>query len=161
VLFGLLSLFVVPAPGARTAVEVSGTLVSVSQPQLGYGDMGIVLEDGRRYYVNRADEVEYFAWEEMLADVRAGDTIYLTVVPPLAWRLMGVEPGRPLPVAGIRTAREVYMDPAISAETWTAQTVFSRMAGSSLLVLALCVLPEFLRLLRHRPPATAVGLWAK
>jgi hypothetical protein len=157
-MFGLLSLFVVPAPNARTAIEVSGTVASVSQPHPDYGDIGIVLEGGQSFYVNRADQVANIDWEQMLSDLHPGDMVYLTVVPPLAWQWMGEKEVRQLPVAGIRTASVVYMDPAISAERWTAQAVFSRLAHVSLVVLVVCLLPELLRMFRTRPPADAVGM---
>lgn len=157
-LFGTLSLFVVPAPSARTAVEVSGTLVSVSQPHPEYGDMEIVLDGGRSYYVNRANEVAYFAWQQMLSEVQPGDRVYLTIVRPLAWLLMGDENANHLPVAGVRTMQVVYMDPAIPADTWTAQAVFSWLAGILFLVVVMCALPDLVRLFRRRPPATVVGL---
>jgi hypothetical protein len=157
-MFGGLSLFVVPSPNASTAVEVSGALVSLSCPHPEYGDMGIVLDGGQSYYVNRADQIEYFAWERMLSDVRRGDTVYLTVVTPLAWRLMGGGDVQPLPVAGVRTYSTVYMDPAISADTWTAQATFQRVAGLSLLVLVMCVLPALIRVFKHRPPTSAVAV---
>lgn len=155
--FGVLSLFVVPAPSASTAVEVSGTLVSLSRPHPEYGDMGIVLDGGRSYYVNQANEVEYLAWEQMLSEVQPGDQVYLTVVTPLAWRLRGDKGAKRLPVAGIRTANAVYMDPAVSADRWTAQATITNLAGVSLLTLVLCMLPELVRLFKPRPPAKAVG----
>lgn len=153
-----LSLFVVPAPTAEMAVEVSGTLLSVSPPHPEYGDMGIVLDGGRSYYVNRADEVEYFAWEQMLSDLHPGDTVYLTVVTPLIWRWMGTGDSQHLPVAGVRTANTMYMDPSISADTWTAQSRFKAVAGLSLLLLGICLLPELVRRFKHRPPAETVGV---
>jgi hypothetical protein len=156
-IFVLLSLFVVPVPGASNSVEVSGALVSLSHPHPKYGDMGIVLDGGRSYHVNRADQVEYFAWQQMLSEVHPGDRVYLTVVTPLAWRLVGDGSPQHLPVAGIRTASAVYMDPAISADTWTAQAVFSNVAIISLLILVICLLPGFIRLFKRRPPLNAVG----
>lgn len=157
-IFGILSLFVVPAPGASNSVEVSGTLVSLSRPSPEYGDMGIELDGGRSYYVNRADQVGYFAWEQMLSEVHPGDQVYLLVVTPLAWRLVGDGVPEHLPVAGIRTAHVVYMDPAISADTWTAQAVFSSLAIIALLILVICLLPGFMRLFKHRPPLNAAGV---
>jgi hypothetical protein len=157
-MFGALSLFVVPAPDANTAVEVSGTLVSLSPPHPEYGDFGIVLDRGRSYYVNRADQVEYFAWEQMLSDVHVGDTVYLTVVTPLITRLMGDRDRQHLPVAGIRTASEVYMDPAISADIWTARSTFQSVASLSLFLLVTCLLPELIELFKHHPPTNAAGV---
>ena len=155
---GILALFVVPAPSARTAVQVSGTLVSLSRPQSQQGDLGIVLDNGQSYYVNRVGEADYFAWEEMLADVQPGDRLYLTVVHPLAWRLAGTEGARHLPVAGIRSEDTVYMDPAISADLWTAQARFCRAGGITLLILMLCMLPDLMRWLRRRRPASALSV---
>lgn len=155
---GILVLFVVPAPTDRTAVQVSGIVVSLSRPQTKYGDMGIVLDNERSFYVNRADEVDYFAWEQMLSDVQPGDRLYLTAVPPFAWRLMGTEGAKHLPVAGIRTERVVYMDPAISADLWTAQERFCRAGGLSILVLMICMLPDLMRWFKHRRPANALGV---
>jgi hypothetical protein len=153
-----LSIIVVPAPTAGTATEVSGTLLSVSSPNPEYGDMGIVLDDGQSYYVNRATEVGYFAWEQMLSEVHPGDTLHLTAVAPLPWRWMGARHSQPLPVAGVRTASTVYMNPAISADTWTAQARFEAVAGLSLLLFGLCLLPEIVRRFRPRPPTNTVAV---
>lgn len=155
---GILALFVVPAPSARTAVQVSGILVSASRPQAKQGDLGIVLDNGQSYYVNQAGRADYFAWEEMLSDVRPGDRLYLTVVRPLAWRLVDTEGARHSPVAGIRSEGTVYMDPAISADRWTAQARFCRAGGISLLILVLCMLPDLTRWFRHRRPVSALGV---
>lgn len=155
--FGL-SLIVVPAPTTTTATEVSGTLLWASSPHPDYGDMGIVLDSGRRYYVNHAAEVGYFAWQQMLSEVHPGDTLYLTIVTPLLWRWTGAPHNQPLPVAGIRTASTVYMDPAISAGTWTAQARFETAVVLSLLLLGLCLLPEITRQFRPRPPTNTVAV---
>jgi hypothetical protein len=89
--------------------------------------------------------------------VQPGDQVYLAVVTPLAWRLVGDKDVQHLPVAGVRTLNTVYMDPAMSAAAWTAQAVVSGLAGMSLLTFVLCLLPELVRILRPRPPAKAVG----
>ena len=81
--FGLLEIFVVPAPSNRTSAEVTGILISMSRSHPDYGDIGIVLDNGQRYYINRADEVAYLNWERMLAEVKPGDEVKLTVVTPL------------------------------------------------------------------------------
>lgn len=133
---GLLALFVVPAPDANTAVEVSGRLISISPPHPQYGDLTINFVDGRSYYVNRADEIAYFAWQRLLQEVNPGDLVTLTVVRPLAWRLPGAGDAPAWgPVAGVRTASTVYMDPAIAA-TWTAQAAFARSTAVFTLILA-------------------------
>ena len=157
-IFGALSLFVVPAPDANTAVEVRGTVVALSAPHPEYGDIGIVLDQGRSYYVNRVDEVEYFAWEQMISDVHVGDTVYLTVVTPIISRLMDAGDRQHLPVAGIRTANKVYMDPAISADKWTAQGTFKSVAGLSLLLLITCLLTELIDLFHQHPPTNAAAV---
>jgi hypothetical protein len=156
-LFGVLALFVVPAPHADTALEVSGALVSISRPQPAYGDMGIVLDNEQSYYVNRAMAVGHFAWKQMLSDVSPGEQVHLTVVSPLAWRLMGTEDTKHLPVAGIRTSEAVYMDPTISAELWTAQSRFSLISRISLLLFAMCYSPDLTRWFKHHRPPTSLG----
>jgi hypothetical protein len=154
VLSGLLALFVVPAPDANTAVEVSGRLQRISPPHPEYGDLTINLTDGRSFYVNRANEVAYFAWERLIEQVNPGDVLRLTVVRPLAWRLFGFlnAPG-PGPVAGVRTEAAVYMDPAIPAATWTAQATYVRSAVLLLAVL-LGLMAVFLRV---RVPRNSVS----
>ena len=140
VLSGLLALFVVPAPDGDTAVEVSGRLQRISPPNARYGDLTINLTDGRSYYVNRVNEADYFEWERLIAQVDPGDVVTLTVVRPLAWRILGFldKPGLG-PVAGVRTDATVYMDPAIAAATWTAQATFVRSAFLLLTVLLVLI----------------------
>ena len=150
-LFGVLALFVVPAPKAGAALEISGSVESISRPHPKYGDIGILLEAGGRYYINRADEIPYLDWEKMLSELKPGDEIQLTVVKPLAWHWLGDDTVAPMPVAGLRSGNIVYMDAAISAQTWTAQANFSQMAILSLLVLVLCLLPEVQ--IPHRQPS--------
>ncbi len=146
VLGGLLALFVVPAPDANTAVEVSGRLQDISPPHPEYGDLTINLTDGRSFYVNRANEVAYFEWERLIQEVNPGDVLLLTVVRPLAWRLFGsLNASGPGPVAGVRTEAAVYMDPAIPAATWTAQATYVRSAVLLLAVL-LGLIAVFLRM---------------
>lgn len=82
-MFFCFSLMIVPVPNSRTATHLTGTVACISRPHPTNGDMTIVLEDGRKFYVNHADEVEYFAWERLLREVRAGETIHLTAVQPL------------------------------------------------------------------------------
>jgi hypothetical protein len=123
----LLALFVVPAPSPETAVEVSGYTQHLSHPHPEYGDLSIILQDGRRYYVNRANEIPYFAWQRLLAEVQRGDIVTLTVVRPLAWRLLdGAGIVTPGPVAGVRTNERIYMDPQIPSTTWSAQQMATR-----------------------------------
>jgi hypothetical protein len=157
-MFGLLALFTVPSPSANTAFGVSGILVSISPPHPEYGDISIVLDGGRYYYINRANEIAGFDWEKMLSEVRPGDRVYLTAVTPLAWRWMGDVQQGSGPVAGIRTDDTVYLDAAIAAGSWTAQKQFSGIAIISLFVLIACVLPEFNRLFKQPPPASAIGV---
>lgn len=124
--FALLAIGTVPAPNERNTEVVSGRLTSISAPHPEYGDMGIVIEGGY-YYVNRANEVDYFEWEGLLAEVLPGDEIEVTVVRPLLWRWVnptgGVNQG---PLAGVRTTDKIYMDPTVAAQTWTAQAKFQR-----------------------------------
>jgi hypothetical protein len=155
--FGLLSLFTVPSPSANTAVDVSGVVVSISRPHPEYGDISIVLDNGRYYYINRANEITGFDWEKMLSEVGPGDTVYLTAVTPLAWRLVGNVQQGSGPVAGVRTDDTVYLDAAIAVDSWAAQKQFSGIAIISLLVLITCILPESHRLSKHHPPASAIG----
>jgi hypothetical protein len=103
--------------------------------------MGIVLDNGRSYYVNRAVQVEYFSWQEMLKEVKPGDQIHLTVAVPLVRRILGHRNTTFLPVAGIQTEDRLYMDPSVSAERWPAQTTFGRVAAVSFLTLLVCMLP--------------------
>lgn len=144
--FGLLAMFVVPAPNARSATDVADVLVSISRPSPEHGDMGIVLGNGRSYYINRANEIATFDWEKMLAEVQPGDKVYLTVVRPLAWRLLGDKAPANLPVAGVWTDESIYMDPVASAITGTAQATYRRVTLISLLVGMVCALPEVRRL---------------
>ena len=120
--FGFLALMIVPAPTANSAFVVSGQLASWGQPSAEGADLQIVLQDGRNFYVNRANEISHFNWQQMQKDVQVGDTIHLTVVKPLAWQLTTgtAEPQRG-PVAGITTDDTVYLDATIAAQTWTAQ----------------------------------------
>lgn len=151
-MFGLLALFVVPAPTSQTAVEVSGILKSMSVPHPDYGDIGIVLENGDSFYINRANEVANLDWQKMLAEVQPGDKLYLTAVRPLIWRLLDRDMSMNLPVAGVRTDETVYMDTAVASTTWTSQNQYSRMAVISLLILLIFLLPDFLRLFRRSLP---------
>ncbi len=156
VLYATLALMVVPAPNPSTAREVSGRLVRLDQPPPGGGDMLITLEGGRRYYVNRANEVGYFAWERLLNEVHPGDTLYLTVVRPLAWRLLGSQSAPAHgPLAGVRTDTTTYMDAGVSARTWEAQRQYQWRAVFALALVLLCVAPDLARRGRGRgqPPA--------
>ena len=149
-IFGLLFFFVVPAPSKRTAIEVSGILVSMSRPHPDDGDIGIVLDNGQRYYINRVDEISYLDWEKMLAEVQPGMEIHLTVVKPLAWRLLAKDTTTSLPVAGLRTADTVYMDTGIAAVTWDSQSKYCVIAITSFIVCLICLLPDLFRLLDRR-----------
>jgi len=141
-MFAILTLLVVPAPGAGTAFEVSGRLVSLSYPHPVSGDVNIQLGDGRRYYINRVNQAPV-DWEKMLLAAQPGSEVRLTAVIPLARRLVGGGTQTGLPVAGLQIDDVVYLDPAIAAVTWTAQARFRRIAGILLLGSALCFLPEF------------------
>jgi len=118
-LFFCFSLMIVPVPNSKTATQITGTVACISRPHPTNGDMTIVLEDGRKFYVNHAEEVEYFAWERLLREVRVGDRIQLTAVQ--RWGERWTEPGRAggyTPLAGIRTSSVIYMNDRISANTW-------------------------------------------
>ena len=120
--FGFMAMMIVPAPNANSAFEVTGQVAAISEPIAEGDDLQITLLDGRTFYVNRANEISYFDWQQLREEVQAGDTIHLTVVKPIAWQLStgDAEPQRG-PVAGIWTDDTVYMDTTIPAETWTAQ----------------------------------------
>lgn len=124
---GLLAIGTVPAPNARNSEEVTGKLLSASLPHPDFGDMSIILDNGRRFYVNRANEVDHFAWEEFLAETQPGDEVTLTTVNTLAKRWVGIG-GSVSPLAGIQTPEKVYMDPAVAARTWLSQAMFSTLA---------------------------------
>ena len=153
-MFLFLCLMAVPAPNPDTATPITGTVARITEPHPDYGDMSIILQDGRRFYVNRANEVEYFAWKRLLDEVRAGDRIHLTAVEPLAWRLWSPQdPGRSsafTPVAGVRTSTVVYMDERISARTWSTVTEAQQMALIAFAIVCLCFVPEMFRGLRRR-----------
>lgn len=153
------TLMVVPAPSPETAVEVSGKLAWFSRPHDSDGDLSIALDDGRRYYVNRAYEVAYFQWQRLLAEVRPGDTLHLTAVRPLAWRLSGAQFGY-TPLAGVRSDTTVYMDPAIPAAEWTGQRDIRNLMLGTLAVLGLCAAPELRHLLRGRAAGPQGGVAA-
>lgn len=156
-MFGILSLFVVPAPNIRSVTEISGNLISISKPNAEYGDIGIVLDNGQRYYINRANEIAQLDWKKMLAEVHPGDKIHLTVVTPLIWRMLPDGMKTDLPVAGVRTNDTIYMDPVISATTWTAQAKFAGIAVFSFAVFVICFLPDLLRVLRQRATLKVAG----
>jgi hypothetical protein len=93
-----------------------------------------------------------------LSAAHPGDEVHLTVVCPFARRLVGDGMQTRFPVAGVQIGDVVYMDPAISAAIWTAQTRFRRTAVILLLGSALSFLPEFRRLFKplyHLPIASA------
>ncbi len=132
-LFGALMFMTVPAPNKDNSVTVTGSVTHLSQPHPEYGDLTIILDQGREYYVNRANEVAYFNWQQLLEEVRPGDTLYLTVVRPLAWRLFSrAKAPTSGPVAGIRSTTTTYMNPAISAATWTSQKTFANVTMGTL-----------------------------
>jgi HAAS len=150
-LFFCFSLMIVPVPNSKTAAQITGTVACISRPHPTNGDITIALEDGRKFYVNRADEVEYFAWERLLREVRAGDTIHLTAVQPLGERW--IEPGRAggyTPLAGIRTSSVIYMDERISAHTWHGAGLALQMGLAALLITCLFSVPEISGLLGRR-----------
>lgn len=155
-LFGLGTLMVVPPPSDTTAVEVSGRLTRLGRPHPELGDLSIHLDGGRSYYVNRANEVEYFDWQRMHREVEVGDKVYLTVVRPLAWRIgSGSTPPSNGPVAGVRTDTTIYMDSSISAATWPGLHSMRNTTIAALLVLVVCASPELRRALQRPPTATA------
>jgi hypothetical protein len=150
-MFFCFSLMIVPMPNSKTATQITGTVACINRPHPTTGDMTIVLEDGRRFYVNHADEVEYFAWERLLREVTAGNTIHLTAVQPLGERW--IEPGRAggyTPLAGIRTSSAIYMDERISAHTWRGAGSVLQMALVALLITCLFSIPEISGLLGRR-----------
>ena len=126
--YGLLALGTVPAPNGRNAELVTGRVMQISAPHADYGGLSIVLEGGRYFYVNRADEVDHFAWEAFLSEVRPGDEVTLTAVSTVAKRWFGVTRSIS-PVAGVATADKVYMDSAVASRTWTAQAEFAKTAA--------------------------------
>ncbi|NJL61239.1 MAG: hypothetical protein HC903_04680 [Methylacidiphilales bacterium] len=144
-----LTFFVVPAPNSETATEVSGKLRRMSQPLLNSDDLQIKLDDGKVYYVNRANEAEYFNWRQLRQDVQQGDTLHLTVVRPLAWRIANPEiPQKSLaglPVAGIRTDSKIYMNPEIPAKTWKTQDIAQNYSILLFVAIGLCFSPEISR----------------
>jgi hypothetical protein len=156
-IFGVLSLFVVPAPNIRSATEISRNLISISKPHPEYGDIGIVLDNGQSYYINRANEITQLDWEKMLAEVHPGDEIHLTFVTPLIWRMLPDDMKTNSPVAGVRTNDTIYMDPVIPATTWTAQGKFVGIAIFSFVVFVLCLLLDLLRLLRQHTTLKVAG----
>lgn len=126
-MFGLLAIGTVPAPNARNSEKITGKLASASMPHPEFGDMSIVLDSGQRFYVNRANEVDHFAWEAFLAEIQPGDEVTLTTVKTLAkrWGIFGTAVS---PLAGVETAEKVYMDPAVAARTWLSQAMFATIA---------------------------------
>jgi len=154
-MFGLLAFFVVPAPNNRTAKEVTGVLVSMSQPHPKYGDITIALDNGKRYYINRATEVAHLDWEVMIAEVRPGDEVTLTTVTPLAWRMLSDEAKAIRPIAGLRTTDKIYLDSEIAATTWNSQGKYSIIAIFSLIALIGCLLPDLFRVFNRYPPIRA------
>ena len=154
-MFGVLAFFVVPAPNNHTATEITGTLVSISQPHPEYGDITIILDNGNRYYINRANEVVHLDWETMLAEVQPGDEVILTTVTPLAWRVLSDEAKTIQPLAGLRTTDKVYMDAEIAATTWNSQGKFGTIAIFSLIAFIVCLLPDFFRVFNRSIPLRA------
>ena len=155
-LFGLLSLFVIPAPDTHTEKEISGNWVYISRPLPEYGDIGIVLENEQGHYINRANEVTQFDWEIMISEIQSGEEIYLTIVTPLFWRLFNDDLKTNQTVAGVRSGNIVNMDPNISAITRTAQGKFSKIAIFASSILMICVLPDFVHLLRQYKPLITI-----
>jgi hypothetical protein len=144
-IFGVLTLFTVPRPSDRTAMEVTGMVTSIATPHPDYGDLNLVLAGDRKFYVNRANELNYFAWEQFLFEVHPGDTVHLMVVP--SWISRYFDSGSTAqPVAGVWTAGKMYMDPAVSAATWAAQGNFQSLTYLALGICILCLLPEILRI---------------
>jgi hypothetical protein len=149
-MFGILAFFVVPAPDNRTATEVTGILASMSRPHPEYGDISIVLDNGERYYINRANEIAYLDWEAMLAEVQPGDEVTLIAVKPLVWRILPDEARSIQPIAGLRTQDKVYMNAEIAATTWDSQGRFNVIAIFSFIAFIVCLLPDLFRLFnRH------------
>jgi hypothetical protein len=146
---GALTFFVVPAPNSETATEVAGKLQKMSQTVLDGDDLKIKLDDGRVYYVNRANEAKHLDLQKLRQDVQQGDTLYLKVVRPLAWRILNPEIPQSsqvgLPVAGIRTDNRVYMNPEIAARTWTTQSTAQNYSILLLIAIGLCFSPEIFR----------------
>ena len=111
--------------------------------------MTITLEDCRRFYVNRANEKEYFDWERLLHEVRPGDTIHLTAVQP--WASREVEPGQGItPLAGVRTDSVIYMDERIPARTWTAAKSVQQTALFAFAVTCMLLCPDMFGVLRRK-----------
>jgi hypothetical protein len=149
-LFGLTSFFMVPAPSPETATLITGTVSSISRPHPEYGDLSIRLRDGRNFYVNRANENELFAWEELLKEVKAGDTIHITAIDTWLTRDEMLGRGRAYsPVAGVRTDSKVYLDPDEMAEEWGAAPNMPLTIALTLLVVAACYAPELRRTMRN------------
>ncbi|MDJ0752291.1 MAG: hypothetical protein QNJ45_02150 [Ardenticatenaceae bacterium] len=139
--FGLLALGTVPAPSTRTATVVTGELVRATEPHPDYGDMSIILDGGRIFYVNRANELDYFDWRGFLNDVQPGEQVTLTAVDTLARRLVGFG-GEVRPVAGVQTVEKIYMDPAVSADRWVYQGRFMANSIIAVGILLLLLLPD-------------------
>ncbi len=152
--FGLLAAFTVPAPNARTAVEIVGTVTAITPPQAEFGDLAIMLDGNRHFYVNRATELDYFAWEQLLAEVHPGDRLHLTTVKPFIFRFLG-SAADPQPVVGVWTVEKIYLNPEISAEAWTAQRTFSTLTLVSVILGICCIVPNMMRIVSVRLPLTS------
>lgn len=148
------SVMIVPAPTPGNSRVITGKVASISPPDPELGDMLFTLEDGRQFYVNRADEVEYFQWERLLQDVQPGDTIHLTAVQTWADALAFAanEPGLygATPLAGVRTDTVVYMDDEIPARTWTSAKSVQQTAWRALALLCLLFTPELFTFFRRK-----------
>ncbi|MBC8160443.1 MAG: hypothetical protein H7Z42_04415 [Roseiflexaceae bacterium] len=152
--FLLLSLFVVPPATPLTATEITGVVQSIRAPlSFPDGDMTIVLQDQRNFYVNRPYERDDFAWRQLRAEVKRGDQITLTAVEPLAWLInpLAPEPGRGVaytPLAGVRTPTTMYLDAKLSAQNTPAlfmQPMIALLLAGFVLA---CMLPELRRVIR-------------
>lgn len=148
-MFFILSVSIVPAPTPRNSTVITGKVARISPPDPELGDMLITLEDGRRFYVNRANEKEYFAWQRLLQEVQPGDTIHLTAVEP--WASRALESGYSAsPLAGVRTDSVVYMDEAIPARTWTFAKSAQQIAWMALALLCALFTPELFTFFRRK-----------
>lgn len=125
--FGILTLGAVPAPNTHNSEVVTDKMANASRPSPINGDMMIVLESGHRFYVNRANEDDQFAWETFLEEVQPGDEVTITAVKSLAQRLFDFT-SNVSPVAGIETTNKIYMDPAVWGRKQQSQELFATLA---------------------------------
>lgn len=134
----------------QTSAEVSGQLLRHGEP--GRGDFGIeIRRDDETLYAGYVNEgiMDHFDASSFATEVQEFDYVYITPFARPVLPLFGN--GVPQPIAGVRTADTIYMEPVDVSAAYTSSLVASAIITLILLIVSVMLfLPDLRLRLAHR-----------